>query len=123
MKLCITSMGRHIDDKIDERFGRASYFLIIDTETMEIEPVQNDAQSAEQGAGIKAAQIVRDKGVDAVLTGFLGPKASSALASSKIKIYENASSKDTVKDAIEKFKNRGYTETIHDPSVQRRTGR
>ncbi|MBN2653677.1 MAG: NifB/NifX family molybdenum-iron cluster-binding protein, partial [Nitrospirae bacterium] len=123
MKLCITSMGRHIDARVDERFGRASYFLIIDTETMEIDPVHNEAQSAEQGAGIKAAQIVCDKGAEAILTGFLGPKAFSALTSSKIKIYENASSRDTVKDAIEKFKNGDYQETSPDSPVQRRPGR
>lgn len=120
MKLCVTSTDSRIESKVDERFGRAPYFMIVDTDTMSAEPVQNEAVTAEQGAGIKAAQIICNKGADAVLTGFLGPKAFNALVSSKIKIFENASSADTVREAVEKFKTGAYNETSADSIKPRR---
>ncbi|MEW6739904.1 MAG: NifB/NifX family molybdenum-iron cluster-binding protein [Nitrospirota bacterium] len=110
MKLCITTTGRDLDSSVDERFGRASYFLIIDTETMKFEAVRNTAQTAGRGAGIGAAQIISDKGADALLTGVVGPNAFAALKAANIKIYEGASGADSVRDAVEKFKNGEYKE-------------
>ena len=79
MKLSITSTGRDMDSRVDEHFGRASFFLIIDTDTMDFEVVSNTAQAVGQGAGIMAAQIILDKGAEAMLTGIEGPKAFAAL--------------------------------------------
>jgi predicted Fe-Mo cluster-binding NifX family protein len=110
MKLCITSSGKNIEAKIDTTFGRAPYFLIVDTETDAIEVIENSAASQTQGAGIAAAQLISDKEVDALLTGFVGPNASQALKESGIEVYEGASSHDTVKDALTKFKNGNYQE-------------
>lgn len=112
MKLCITATGRDLDSSVDERFGRASYFLIIDTETMKFEAVRNTAQTAGGGAGIGAAQIISDKEVDALLTGVVGPNAFSALRAARIRIFEGASGSDPVSDAVEKFKNGEYHEAI-----------
>lgn len=110
MKLCVTSTGRTLDSRVDERFGRASYFLVIDTETMNFEAVSNTAQAAGSGAGIAAAQIISDKGASALLTGVVGPNAFSALKTAGIKIYKGASASDTVRDALEKFKRGEYSE-------------
>ena len=110
MKLCITSTGKEMDSKIDEHFGRASYFLIVDTGTMKFEVVQNTAQAAGQGAGIRAAQIVLDKGAGAMLTGIVGPKAFSALRAANVKVYEGASGADSVKGSVEKFNRGEYSE-------------
>lgn len=33
MKLCITSAGKTMEAKVDARFGRAPYFLLVDTAT------------------------------------------------------------------------------------------
>jgi len=110
MKICITSTGSGIDARVDERFGRASYFLIVDTDTLEFEAIKNPAQAAAQGAGISAAQVVSDKGVEAVLTGSIGPNAFNALRSAKIKVYQGVSGADTIRDAIEKFKKGEYKE-------------
>jgi predicted Fe-Mo cluster-binding NifX family protein len=110
MKLCVTSTGRDLNSRVDERFGRADYFLIIDTETMSAEVVANTAQSAGQGAGIGAAQIVADKGAEALLTGVVGPNAFQALKEAGIRIYEGLSDNDTAKEALEKFKKGGFRE-------------
>jgi predicted Fe-Mo cluster-binding NifX family protein len=108
MMLCVTPAGRDLNSRVDERFGRADYFLIIDTETMSAEINSNTAQAAGRGAGIGAAQIIADKGADALLTGVVGPNAFQSLALAGIRIYEGVSSAETVKEAIEKFKKGRY---------------
>lgn len=109
MKLCVTSTGKTLDSRVDERFGRASYFLVIDTDTMEFDVVPNTAQAAGSGAGIAAAQIISDRGADALLTGVVGPNAFAALSAAKIKIYEGLTGNETVKDAVESFKQGAYS--------------
>ncbi len=110
MRLCVTSAGRDIEAKIDARFGRAPYFLIIDTDTSAPEVVVNSAADQGQGAGIAAAQLVIDKGVDGILTGAVGPNVLTALRGSGIKLFEKASSEDTVKEALAKFKKGEFNE-------------
>ena len=41
MKIAITAKGTTLTDEIDPRFGRAPYILIVDTETMEYEALDN----------------------------------------------------------------------------------
>jgi predicted Fe-Mo cluster-binding NifX family protein len=110
MKLCITSDGNNLDSMVDERFGRAPFFLIVDIETMEYEAVKNTALLIGHGAGIRATQIISDKGAECLLTGIIGPNAFEALRAAHIKVYEGASEFDTVRVAIERFKNGSYRE-------------
>ena len=104
MKLCVSATGREMTSKVDGTFGRARYLLIVDTETLEMEALDNTAADVSQGAGIAAAQLIADKGVNALLTGHVGPKAYTALEGAGIKIYEGASTGDTVREAVNKFK-------------------
>ncbi len=110
MKLCVTSTGKDLDSRIDEHFGRASCFLIVDTNTMDFKVVPNTAQAAGQGAGIRAAQIILDMNAEALLTGIVGPKAFAALRAANVKIYEGASGADSVRDSVEKFNKGEYSE-------------
>jgi predicted Fe-Mo cluster-binding NifX family protein len=112
MKLCVTSTGKDIDAKVDPAFGRAAYFLIIDTDTNATEVIENIAATQGQGAGIAAAQIVSDKAVDGVLTGAVGGNALNAFRAAGIKLYVGASSQDTVKEALAKFNQGEYQETL-----------
>lgn len=65
---------------MDERFGRAERFLLVDRESGEvIETVDNTAANEAHGAGTSAASLMRDRGVTAVLSGRFGPKAFQAL--------------------------------------------
>ena len=76
MRVAITSQGENLEAEVDSRFGRASKFLLVDTETMAFKVIDN-AQSLNlpQGAGIQAAQNVIPHKPVAVLTGNCGPKA------------------------------------------------
>ena len=61
MKICVTSVSDNLDAQVDQRFGRCQYFMIIDSETMQFEPVPNLAVASGSGAGIQAAQLWQTK--------------------------------------------------------------
>lgn len=102
MKVCVSASGPGLDEPIDPRFGRCQYFAFLDTETMDFESVPNASMALGGGAGIQAAQFVANKGVKAVLTGQVGPKAYDVLAAAGIEIVTGASG--TVKEAVERYK-------------------
>ena len=110
MKLCITSDGKSLDSRVEEMFGRAPYFVIVDTETLEAKAIGNTAMGTGHGAGIGAAQLIADEGAEAILTGIVGPNAFKALGAAHIKVFEGASDFDSVKIAMEKFKKGVYKE-------------
>lgn len=102
MKLCISASGREIDAMVDPAFGRAPFFHIYDTGSMELHVVDNSAAGG-QGVGLSAARTVADLGVDAVLTGALGANALEVLQSRNITIYQGASARDSVQEALAKY--------------------
>lgn len=104
MKLIITSQGQDLASPVDPRFGRAKYFLLVDTETGDV-AVHDNVQNlnAPQGAGIQSAQTIARLGAEALLTGHVGPKAFTTLQAAKIAIYIGASG--TVSETLEQFKN------------------
>lgn len=100
-KLCITSTGPTLESAVDPRFGRCAYFMIVDSDTLDFEAVSNIAATASGGAGIRAAQTITSRDVEAVLTGSVGPNAFPALEESGIKILAGVSG--TVKSAVESY--------------------
>ena len=102
MKIAVTAKGTTLDTEVDPRFGRAAYFLIVDTETLEFEVVDNSENlNAFKGAGIQAATAVANKGAEVLLTGFCGPNAFKTLAAAGVKVANDA--KGTVKEAVAAF--------------------
>jgi predicted Fe-Mo cluster-binding NifX family protein len=103
MRVAITSQGQDIASSVDPRFGRARYFLVVDTETGEV-TVADNAQNlnAAQGAGIQAGRTVASLGVQAVITGHVGPKAYRTLQTAGIAVHTGATG--SAGDAIEQFK-------------------
>ena len=115
MKLCVTSSGQSLEDTVDPRFGRCQYFILVDSESMDFEAIQNPAMSAGGGAGTRAGQLVSEKGAQVVLTGNVGPNAFSTLQAAGLKIIVGLSG-NTVSQAIDGFKS-GQYEYVNDPSV------
>lgn len=104
-KIAISCQGPTLEDELDPRFGRAAGFIIVDPETDEFVYLDNGASQARgQGAGIQAAETVANSGAEAVLTGYVGPKAFTALQAAGIKIGQNLTNM-TVRQAIEAFIN------------------
>jgi predicted Fe-Mo cluster-binding NifX family protein len=107
-KICVTSSGPTLDSMVDPRFGRCAYFIIADPETYDFEAVSNEAAMASGGAGVRAAQTVVSKNVEAVLTGSVGPNAFPALQDAGVRILAGVSG--TVKSAIEIYSKDGFQE-------------
>jgi predicted Fe-Mo cluster-binding NifX family protein len=102
MKIAVTSQGTNLDSKVDPRFGRAAYILIVDTETFEFEALDNKENvDALKGAGIQAASMVNDTGAEVLLTGYCGPKAFMTLEAANIRVANDV--EGTVRDAVISF--------------------
>ncbi len=101
MKIAVSASGPDLNSQIDPRFGRCAYFLIVETEDMSFEALDNASMSLGGGAGIGAAQSVGSKGVKAVITGNCGPNAANTLAAAGIQLYVGQSG--SVKEAVARF--------------------
>ena len=103
MKIAVTAQGSGLASELDPRFGRARYFVVVDMVTGEVTTTDNSQNlNAAQGAGIQAARNVSEIGVEAVVTGHVGPKAFRALTAAGIKIYTGA--QGTVADALADYR-------------------
>ena len=120
MRVAITSQGPDLNSQVDPRFGRARYLIVIETEgeTEEFTLLDNSRNlTAAQGAGIQTVKNVVQEGVDAVLTGQVGPTALEALEAARLQIFVGASG--TVKHALEELRS-GQLHSIP-RSVKRRS--
>lgn len=108
MKIAVTSVGPEMASQVDPRFGRAAWFVLVDTETLEFQPVENTGAAAGGGAGVNAAKAVIDAGAEAVLTGNCGPNAERALKAAGVKLFTGVSG--TVAEAVERYKAGKLTE-------------
>ena len=104
MKVCITSQGTTPDSGVEERFGRAPYFIIMDTDTGSFEAVANPYAAGAGGVGPKAAQLVIDHKAGALVSGMLGGNAKAVLDAAGVVQY-TCKPGVPVKDAFESFKN------------------
>jgi predicted Fe-Mo cluster-binding NifX family protein len=107
MRIAISSQGENLEAEVDSRFGRAPRFLIVDTETMSFEVVENTQNlDLSQGAGIQAAQNVTRHGPDVVLTGKCGPKAFKVLETAGVGVVVGVGGK--IQDAIKAYMDGKY---------------
>jgi predicted Fe-Mo cluster-binding NifX family protein len=109
MRVAVSSTGNSLDSQVDPRFGRCQVILVVDTETLNVEALSNASIGVAHGAGVGAAQVVASKGIDAVITGSVGPNAFRALNAASIKIYTGVNG--TVRDAVERLNRGEITET------------
>lgn len=119
MKIAITATGKTMDSPVDQRFGRAAYFVVVDTETMDFAVIDNENIAAAGGAGISSAKAVIDAGAEAVLTGNCGPNAQRTLSAAGVRLYTGVTG--TVAEAVELFKGGKLTEA-EGPNVQSHFG-
>ncbi|MFK5926922.1 MAG: NifB/NifX family molybdenum-iron cluster-binding protein, partial [Desulfuromusa sp.] len=67
MLIAITAQENSLQSEIDPRFGRAAYYMIVNTETDEVTVHDNSAGvGASNGAGTGAAQTLSEYGVEAL---------------------------------------------------------
>jgi predicted Fe-Mo cluster-binding NifX family protein len=112
MIIAVSAQGNDLNAKVDPRFGRAQIFLLVNTENMSFELINNSQSvNLSRGAGIQAAQNIAKYKPDAVLTGNCGPKAFQALQAAGIDVVVGA--KGTVAEEV-----RLYLEGKYQPSKE-----
>ena len=109
MKVAVTSQGKELSSEIDPRFGRAKWLLVVDTEiVVDTETGLSEAYdnavnlNLAQGAGIQTGQNVVNLGVEAVITGNIGPNAFKTLSAANVKVF--LSKAKTIQETLESFK-------------------
>ncbi len=101
MKIAVSATGGAISAKVDPRFGRCAYFVIVDSETMKFTAFSNPAFQSSGGAGPAAANEIARNKVKVLLTGQVGGNAQQALETAGIKIVTGVNG--TVREAIDAF--------------------
>ncbi len=120
MKLAVCAQDEGLKAKVDQRFGRCPYFVIVDVDNKErIVSVGNSNAEASGGAGPQAAQLLAGLGVDAVALGNVGPNAVAALKAAKIKVYRGIAG--TVEETVQKF-NEGELTLVSEATVSSHSG-
>lgn len=115
MKIAMTLERAEAESPLDRHFGRCRAFAIYETGSAELRIVDNTQNfQAAQGAGIQAAQNVLREGVEAVITGSVGPKAFRVLSAAGVRIYQ-APEAATVLTAVEAHEAQTLEE-IHQPN-------
>jgi predicted Fe-Mo cluster-binding NifX family protein len=102
MKVAVTAQGQELSSLMDLRFGRAKWIHVVDTQTGAHQVHDNSVHlNLSQGAGIQTGQNVANLGVEAVITGNVGPNAFRTLNAAGIKVFLAA--QQTVEQAVIAF--------------------
>ncbi|MDK2820932.1 MAG: hypothetical protein PWP31_897 [Clostridia bacterium] len=120
MKVAITSQGKDFEAATDPRFGRCQYFMIVDSDSEDFEVLSNDNIGVGGGAGIATAQMLIKHGVEAVLTGNVGPNAIRVLQGAGISVY--TTNAPTVWEALKQFQE-GNLEPLSQATAKSHFGR
>jgi predicted Fe-Mo cluster-binding NifX family protein len=113
VKIAVTANGQDLEAPTSPIFGRCPTYIVVDTETMQFEAVTNPALSAPGGAGIQAAQYITGLGVEAIITGNVGPNAYGVLSAAGVDVY--LYNGGTVRQAVEAY-NAGELQVQGGPS-------
>ena len=119
MKIAVTATEPTLDAMVDPRFGRCPVFLVIETDDLSYECVDNTNQDAAQGAGIQSASLLADQQVKHVLTGNCGPNAHQALSAAGVEVITGCAG--AVRDVVEQFK-AGQLTATDKPTVPGHSG-
>jgi predicted Fe-Mo cluster-binding NifX family protein len=119
MKVLVTATGTDLDAATSPVFGRCPTYMVVDTETMDASAIDNPAVAAGGGAGIQAAQFVVEQGVQAVVSGNLGPNAYDVLHAAQIPVYTFGGG--TVREAVDAFQ-AGSLSAVSGATVASHTG-
>jgi len=103
MKIAICAKQAGLDSLVDERFGRAENFTIVDLDTSVVETVENIAKNQASGAGGEAVKLLSKYSVDVAIVPHLGPKAETAMEAFEIKTVSQEDYK-TVGEVLEAYK-------------------
>jgi predicted Fe-Mo cluster-binding NifX family protein len=119
MKVAVSATGSTLDAAVDPRFGRCQIFVLVETDDMTFEAIENESGTLGGGAGIQSAQRMAREGVKTVLTGNCGPNAHQTLSAAGIEVVVGCSG--TVAEAVARFK-AGQCQPAAAPNVASHAG-
>lgn len=119
MNIAITATQPSLEAKVEPRFGRCPYFLIVDTDTLDFEAIENPNTMLGGGAGIQSAQLMAERNVKHVLTGNCGPNAYQTLSAAGVSVIIGCSG--TISDVVEQFRT-GQFSAADQPNVASKSG-
>ncbi|MBN1783086.1 NifB/NifX family molybdenum-iron cluster-binding protein [bacterium] len=105
MRICVTAQKSDLDAQVDPRFGRCAWFIIVDSDSLEFEAIENREGQSSGGAGVRAGQLMSEKQVQVVATGSVGPNAFQVLNAAGISIADGVSG--TVREAVQRVASGG----------------
>ena len=86
-----------LDSRVDDHFGVAKHFLIVDTDTRQVELKTNEKLSGESSC--KTGIFAKKDQVDAVVTRCMGDGSQRNLAKVDIRVFQ--AEKDTVSENLD----------------------
>jgi len=111
MTIAISAQGNGWEQALDERFGRAQGFFLVNSVNETFRYIENaENVDASHGAGTGTVQMLIENHIDAVITGRVGPKAASALEAAGIRVVL-AEEGVTVRGAWEHYRNNDSLQT------------
>lgn len=119
MKIAVTATSTGLDAPASPIFGRSAYLVLVDTETFECESLPNPAVGASGGAGVEAAQFLIRHGVQALVTGNIGPNAFQVFSAAQIPVYTYDGS--SVRAAVQAYLD-GELNAVSGPSARAHSG-
>ncbi|USG99217.1 NifB/NifX family molybdenum-iron cluster-binding protein [Thermococcus argininiproducens] len=117
MKIVVATAKGGLKDFVNQAFGRAPMFTIVDIEEEQIKNIKvapNPGASASRGAGVQAAQFCINENANVVIAGQFGPNSSQILQASSIK-FVSAPPTMTVEEAVRAFLRGELTQAILGP--------
>ena len=101
MEIAIPVESKSLDAPVCLSFVRTLFYVLFETENGDHEFLDNSAATSQGGAGIKAAQMLVDHDVSAVITYRCGDNAARVLGAANIEMYK--AEEGTVAENIEKY--------------------
>jgi len=102
MKLCIPiAENQALNSIVYEHFGSAPFFMLVDSETLVVELLNNHDEHHVHGA-CNPLKALTGRAVDAVIVGGIGAGAIRGLRSAGITVYHSTA--QTVVKAVAQFK-------------------
>lgn len=103
MLIFVSTQQAGLDSPVDDRFGRAEWFIKFDSETMQWQALENPGVDSSKGAGVATAQFAVDQSADLVISGDFGPNAASALKAGGVKMVLFGENNGSAREIIDLY--------------------
>ncbi|MEO2083619.1 MAG: NifB/NifX family molybdenum-iron cluster-binding protein [Desulfurobacteriaceae bacterium] len=113
MKIAVPVLETEVKGRklVNAHFGKSKHFAVVDTETGNVEVIENPGIHLPRGRGIYIAEMFKEKGVQAVLVKEMGAGAFDKIRNVMgIKVYLIPPEIKFLDEAVEAFKERKLKE-------------